>query len=251
MRLAPARRVVAGIAMAGLLLTACSADPATVVTLEVPDGTSPEDRQRIDEVVQFRATQVNADARVQDRGGHLEVSLHGVQVADAHLRLLGSRGRVEIGVVARSTRHASPEDCRPGELRACLGEQELLLRAVAPLGRADQVAADPSGASTLLVGYSSQASATTIATLTGQAACQRDAGTGPGMVVLLLDGRPITVATMGEDVVCDVGLSDAQFQVYAPVVGDLPIPADLLSAILRSPMPTSLDVTSIQRPDRA
>jgi hypothetical protein len=236
-------------AIAAMLLAGCSGAPATIVSLAVPDGTSEEDRQRIDEVIEFRARQVDADSRVEDRDGHLEVSLPSDPLPDAHLRLLAAMGRVEIGMVGSTGTHASAEDCQPGEMRVCVGELELRLNAVAPLGRADQVVPDTSGVSTLLVGYSSQASATTIATLTGEAACHRDAGRGPGMVVLLLDGRPITVATMGEDVVCDVGLSDAQFQVYAPTVGGELVSADLLSAILRSPMPVSLDVTSIQRPD--
>jgi hypothetical protein len=238
-------------AIAALVLAGCSGAPATVVSLAVPDGTSEEDRDRIDDAVEFRAQQLEADASVRERDGNLEVSLPGDGFPEADLRLLGARGRVEIGVVATTSTHASADDCLPGDMRVCVGELELRLNAIAPLGRADQAVVDTSGVATLLVGYSSQASATTIATLTGDAACHRDAGNGPGMVVLLLDSRPITVATMGEDVVCDVGLSDARFQVYAPTVGGELIPATLLSAILRSPMPVSLDVTSIQRPDDA
>lgn len=251
MVLGRACRGVVASTIAVLVLAGCSEAPGTVVSLAVPDGTSEEDRERIDRAVEFRAQQVEADASVSERDGHLDVSLPGDPLPEEHLRLLGARGRVELGVVAATSALASADDCRPGEMRVCVGELELRLNAIAGLGRADQAVVDTSGASTLLVRYSSEASATTIAALTGDAACLRDAGAGPGMVVLLLDSRPITVATMGEDVVCDVGLSDAQFQVYAPTVGGELIPADLLSAILRSPMPTSLDVTSIQRPDTA
>jgi len=241
--------MAAALAVTTLLLTACSSGPATVLTLEIPDATSEEDRERIDRAVEFRATQVESSAQVRDRDGHLEVSLPGDPLAEAHLGLIGSAGRVEIGQVSTTRTHGSAADCVPGDLRVCVGELELQLSALARLGSADQVVADTSGAATLLVGYSSEASATAISTLTGDAACQRDGGRGPGMIVLLLDNRPITVATMGEDVVCGVGLTEAQFQVYAPTVGGSPISATLLSAILRSPMPVSLEVTSIQRPD--
>jgi preprotein translocase subunit SecD len=224
---------------------------SAIYTPQLPDGEPlPDDFEDIlDETIEVIRTRVDslgvAEPDISRSGTDVLVQLPGLSDADRLRELIGTTAQLTFRPVVAVLSPGSeaweegPDCSAPVDERPEVAEDEEGILCGAP--PADLVAEDPEAAAALVTkyvvgpvaltgerindafpvvagsGYSvsldlDSQGATEFATITGELACERDAGQ-PGLLAIVLDGVVESAPTMNPDVRCGVGITGGSAQI--------------------------------------